>query len=239
MAAERFRRNVLTGLLTVVPLWITVWVMWFLLDQLVRIGRPFVVALAAAIRPYADELADVLVQGWFQSALAAILALGALYAIGAGANAVIGRRIVRGIDRLMERLPLAKTIYGATRTLIESFRGGPQSGGQRVVLIEFPTPEMRAVGFVTATFKASDTGEDLAAVYVPTTPNPTSGYLEILPAERLIWLDWSTTDAMSFIVSGGALTPDRIPMHPEPRGAAPRPDPRIAPPGAPGPSAAG
>ena len=129
LAAERFRRNVLTGLLTVVPLWITVWVMWFLLDQLVRIGRPFVLALAAAIRPYADELADVLVQGWFQSALAAILALGALYAIGASANAVIGRRIVRGVDRLMERLPLAKTIYGATRTLIESFRGGPQSGG--------------------------------------------------------------------------------------------------------------
>jgi uncharacterized membrane protein len=114
----------------------------------------------------------------------------------------------------MERVPLAKTIYGATRTLIDSFRGGPQGGGQRVVLIEFPNPEMRAVGFVTATFQASDTGEDLAAVYVPATPNPTSGYLEIVPTRRLVWLDWSTADAMSFIVSGGALTPGRIAMHP-------------------------
>ncbi len=150
---------------------------------------------------------------------------------------MIGRRIMRGVDRLMERVPLAKTIYGASRTLIESFSSGPQSCGQRVVLIEFPTPEMRAVGFVTATFKASDTGEDLAAVYVPTTPNPTSGYLEIVPAERLIWLDWSTTDAMSFIVSGGALTPDRIPMHPQPRNAAPSAGPRIVPGGISGQSA--
>jgi uncharacterized membrane protein len=113
----------------------------------------------------------------------------------------------------MERLLLAQTVYGATRTLIDSLQTAPQAGG-RVVLIEFPTPEMRAVGFVTATFRASDTDEELAAVYVPTTPNPTSGYVEIVPTQRLVWLDWSTNDAMSFTVSGGALTPSKISMHP-------------------------
>ena len=73
---------------------------------------------------------------------------------------------------------------------------------------------MRAVGFVTATFHAADTGEELAAVYVPTTPNPTSGYVEIVPTKRLVWLDWSVNDAMSFIVSGGAMTPKGIRMKP-------------------------
>lgn len=121
------------------------------------------------------------------------------------------------LDRLIKRLPLVKTIYGATRTLIDSVQSGPQGGnGQRVVLIQFPNPEMRAVGFVTAVFEAIDTGEELAAVYVPTAPNPTSGYVEIVPTKQLVWLDWSANDAMAFIVSGGTMTPGKIRMNPEP-----------------------
>jgi uncharacterized membrane protein len=211
---ERFRRNVLTGLLTIVPLWITVWVMWFVLDQVIRLGRPLVLALSRALRPETEEIADLLASGWFQSLLAVAIVVALLAAVGAATNAVLGRRLIRSLDRFMKRVPLAKTVYGATRTLIDSLQGGP-TGAQRVVLIEFPTPEMRAVGFVTATFTASDTGEELAAVYVPTTPNPTSGYLEIVPTKRLVWLDWSANEAMSFIVSGGAMTPAGIRMNPQ------------------------
>jgi uncharacterized membrane protein len=213
---ERFRRNVLAGLLTIVPLWITVWVMLFVLDQIIRAGRPLVLTLARALRPHSEDLADLLVRGWFQSLLAVAIVVVLLFTIGAATNAVLGRRLLRFVDRLMKRVPLAKTIYGATRTLIDSVQGGPQ-GAQRVVLIEFPTPEMRAVGFVTATFRASDTDEELAAVYVPTTPNPTSGYVEIVPTKRLVWLDWTASEAMSFIVSGGAMTPSGIRMNPDPR----------------------
>ena len=211
---ERVRRNIVSGLLTVIPLWITVWMMWFILDYIVYLGRPFVLALARGTRPYSDDLADLLAQGWFQSTIAVAIVLIGLYVIGATTNAVIGRRFLRAMDRLIDRVPLAKTIYGATRTLIDSVKGGPQ-GGQRAVLIEFPNRDMRAVGFVTATFRASDTGEELAAVYVPTTPNPTSGYVEIVPTKRLVWLDWSINEAMSFIVSGGAMTPDGIRMTPD------------------------
>jgi uncharacterized membrane protein len=210
---ERFRRNILAGVLTVVPLAITVWVVWFVFDLLVALGRPVVLGLSRALRPRYPDIADLVAAPWFQSALALVIVLFGLYLIGAATNAVIGRRILRAVDRLIGRLPLAKTIYGATRKLIESVRDAPQ-GGQRVVLIEFPMKEMRAVGFVTATFRASDTGEELAAVYVPTTPNPTSGYVEIVPTARLVWLDWSTTDAMSFIVSGGAMSPGEIPFEP-------------------------
>ena len=67
---------------------------------------------------------------------------------------------------------------------------------------------------MTRTFRAADTGEELAAVYVPTTPNPTSGYVEIVPTARLVWLDWTANDAMSFIISGGALAPRDIRMNP-------------------------
>lgn len=211
---DRIRRNLLTGLLTIVPLWITVWVIWFVLDLLVRTGRPLAVAVARSLRPESEALADLILSDVVQSILALLIVLLLLYLLGAAAQAVIGRRILRLFDQVIERLPIAKTIYGATRTLIESVRIGTPNG-QRVVLIEFPMHDMRAVGFVTATFRAADTGEELAAVYVPTTPNPTSGYVEIVPVSRIVWLDWSTSDAMQFIVSGGALTRGEVRMHPD------------------------
>lgn len=209
----RLRRNLLSGLFVVIPLWVTFIAVAFIIDILVAAGRPFVLTFSRNVRSDYAILADLLAQGWFQSTLALIVVLAGLYVIGAAANAVIGRRILRMVDRIIDYVPLVKTIYSATRTLLNSLQTG-NATGQRVVLIEFPSRDMRALGFVTATFTASDTGEEIAAVYVPTTPNPTSGYVEIVPTKRLVYLDWSANEAMSFIVSGGAMTPGKIRMNP-------------------------
>jgi len=83
-------------------------------------------------------------------------------------------------------------------------------GVQRVVLIEFPHRGMRAVGLVTRTLRDDRTGAQFAAVYVPTTPNPTSGYLEIVPIERITPTDWTMDQAMAFIISGGAISPGSV-----------------------------
>ena len=69
---------------------------------------------------------------------------------------------------------------------------------------------MKTVGFVTRVLTDEDTGEKLAAVYVPTTPNPTSGYLEIVPLNKLVSTDWSMDQAMTFIISGGAVAPEIV-----------------------------
>ncbi|MFN8719359.1 MAG: DUF502 domain-containing protein [Rhodospirillales bacterium] len=196
---ERIRRNVLAGVVVVVPIWITPWVMSIVIGLIVSAGWPFALALARAVRPSSDEAADLLAAPWFKS--------------GGAFLAVLGRRLIALFGRIMDRVPLARTIYGATRSLLEGMQDGSRQG-QRVVLIAFPTPEMRAVGFVTRTFVAADTGEEVAAVYVPTTPNPTSGYVEIVPTARLVWLDWSADEAIAFIVSGGAMAPGLIRMRP-------------------------
>jgi uncharacterized membrane protein len=226
---EKFRRNILAGLLTVIPILVTIWVVWTVLDLLVGTGRPFARGAARAVRPYSPEAADLILAPAFQSALALLIVLVGLYLLGALTNAVLGRRLVHFVHRMMESVPFVKTIYGATRTLIDSLQAPPTMGRERVVLIEFPNPEMRAVGFVTSTFRAADTGQEVAAVYVPTTPNPTSGYVEIVPTERLVWLDWTANEAMSFIVSGGAMAPNAIRFNPEaveePSGTAPTPGP--------------
>jgi uncharacterized membrane protein len=210
----RFRRNIVAGLLAIVPLWFTFVVMSYLVNLLIGAGRPTVNAFARRMRTDNAFLSDLLMAYWFQSTMALLLVLITLYLLGILANAVVGRRMLYYVDRTMEYVPLAKTVYSATRTLMNSLQHD-QKVRQRVVLIEFPSRDMRAIGFVTATFTASDTGEEVAAVYVPTTPNPTSGYVEIVPSRRLVWLDWSANDAMAFIVSGGSLTPGHIRMNPE------------------------
>ena len=205
-------RHIVTGILTIIPLAVTVWIVWFVVDTLIWLGRPAVIGLAQALRPNWPEAAELLLAGWFQSLLALFFALLFLFLLGKAANAVIGRRILRMVDRIIEALPLARTIYGATQTLIRSLSGDGAPTAQRVVLIEYPNENMRAVGIVTRIFPPTDQQPELAAVYVPTTPNPTSGFVELVPTERLTWLDWSKNEAMAFIVSGGAMSPDAIPI---------------------------
>lgn len=90
------------------------------------------------------------------------------------------------------------------------------AGTQRVVLIDFPSPELKSIGFVTRVFTDKQ-GREVAAVYVPTTPNPTGGYLEIVPVSKIIATDWSMDQAMAFILSGGAVGPEDLPhgVHPD------------------------
>jgi uncharacterized membrane protein len=124
---------------------------------------------------------------------------------------VLGQRLLRWFEALVGRIPLASTIYGSARKLLDILQTQPD-GTQRVVLIDFPHAEMKSVGFVTRVLRDEATGAELAAVYVPTTPNPTSGYLEVVPMEKLIATDWTVDQAMTFIISGGAVSPDRIPF---------------------------
>ena len=204
---QRAMRHIGTGVLTIVPLTVTVWIVWFVVELLIGMGRPIVAPLAALLRSDSPLVADLLVADWFQSALAMLVTLAGLYLLGRAANAAVGRWMLRLLGRMMAAIPFARTVYNATQKLIDALKGDNGSDGQQVVLIEFPTPEMRAIGLVTRIFPATEAQEELAAVYVPTTPNPTSGFVEIVPTRRLVFLDWSKSDAMAFIVSGGAMAP--------------------------------
>src|SRR5690349_19001036 len=207
---KRIQNNMLAGLLAVIPILLTLWIAGILIEFLIAVGTPAVRGIAERMRSFAPEAADIVLDTWFQRVLAVAIVLVALYLLGGLTKAFLGRRLFAAFDAAMGRIPLVKTIYGAARKLIESFQSAPAGAQQRVVLIDFPSERMKAVGLVTRTFTAADTGEELAAVYVPTTPIPTSGYLEIVPIKNVVWLDWTTNEAMQFIMSGGAVAPERI-----------------------------
>lgn len=203
------QRYLLTGILSVIPLWITWLVFKFFFVQLSSLGLPWVMAVSKTLQQHSPTMAEWMVAPWFQSILAIVLTLFALYLLGWVASKVIGERILSLVDTLMHRIPVVQTVYGAVSKLIGVLKSKPENI-QRVVLIAFPHPGMRTVGFVTKVMEDANTGRKLAAVYVPTTPNPTSGYMEIVPLEDLISTDWSMDEAMTFILSAGAVAPERI-----------------------------
>ena len=203
----KLRRYILAGLLTIIPLWITWLVLRFLFQILAQAGEPSIRWIAAKLP---DSLQALIESPHFTNLFSILLVVLALYGIGRLTTVVVGRRVLGFFEAVLAKIPLVNVIYGAVKKLVTVLQEKPGGGLQRVVLIDFPSPEMKTVGLVTRVLKDTNTGRDLAAVYVPTTPNPTSGYLEIVPLERVTSTEWTLDEAMAFIMSGGAVAPDTM-----------------------------
>ena len=154
--------------------------------------------------------------------VAVLVVLGFLWVLGWGASRVIGQRLILLFEWMIGRIPFVEKVYQATKRFLTVAGGSADGGERRVVLIDFPSPEMKTIGLVTRILKDEETGEELAAVYVPTSPNPTSGYIEIVPVKKLTFTDWTFDQAMSFVITRGSNAPETIAYYPKPGGAAPR-----------------
>ncbi|HHW4678966.1 MAG TPA: DUF502 domain-containing protein [Xylella sp.] len=205
------QRIFLTGLLTLLPLWLTWVVIKFVFSLLSGISSSWVVPLSERIAASFPDYLGWIQAVWVQNTIALTVTLLVIMFVGVLSRRMIGQRLLYWFETIMRRIPLASVIYNSARKLLDILQTQPGST-QRVVLIDFPHRDMKAVGLVTRVIREHDTGRELAAVYVPTTPNPTSGYLEIVPVELLTPTGWSVDQAMSFIISGGAVSPDNIPF---------------------------
>lgn len=206
------RGTLLAGILTIAPL-AAVWLVFrFLLGILSAAGQPLVGPIAHSLGEQWPQLTPWLRMPWVQWLTAVLVALVIIYAVGAITSQFIGARLFALFERLVERIPLADTIYNATKKLVDVLRHKPDSH-QRVVLLDFPREGLKTLGFVMRTFADANNGEELAAVYVPTALNPTSGFLEILPVAKLTPSDIPTDQAMTMIISSGAVMPERFSLN--------------------------
>ena len=213
---RKLQKYFLTGLLTLLPIWL-VWIVFkFVFGMLSGLSAPIVAPIVASVAASDPAMFGWLADRWVQTAIALAATVLFIMLVGLMARRVVGQKLLAWLELLIARIPLAKTIYGSARQLLDLLQTKPD-GTQRVVLIDFPHNEMKSVGFVTRILHDELTGAELAAVYVPTTPNPTSGYLEVVPVERLTPTDWTVDQAMTFIISGGAVSPDKIPFNRRPR----------------------
>ncbi len=205
------QRNILAGIITIGPLFVTWLIFSFVFQELAKAGLP-IVRLLAVIFP-----GNWLRSPWLQSLLAILLTLVVLYVVGRVSSVVAGRQVFNLFETLLERLPFVAKVYTSVRQLLDSMMV-KKGTSQRVVLVDFPIPGQKSIGFLTRTMSDAASGRPLAAVLLPNAINPTSAFLQILPLERVIETDLTMEQAMSMVMTGGAVGPETIQYSQAPAG---------------------
>lgn len=193
---SRMRRYYLAGLLVLAPTALTLWVVWSLFTFFDNILGRWLRAAGVSVVGLGFVLLNVL-----------LLLLGWL------ATRILGRRIFAVWNAILGRVPLVNKVYATLRQIAELLLGPPREGAfRRVAVVEYPVPGSYALGFVTST-SPGEAGEKLGkrvcSVYVPKAVNPVTGYLLLVPEEKITYLDMTPEDAIKMVVSAGALVPDR------------------------------
>jgi uncharacterized membrane protein len=203
---SRLRTVLLAGLLILAPVYLTIYVLILLFNFMDGIFAP---VIDRAIGAFLGE------RGVHIPGLGLALTLLVVVVLGWLTTTVLGRRLIEGFEGFIRRIPVAKSIYGATKGVLEAVSRDQADAFKRVVLVEYPRRGIYGIGFVTNSslrwFTGSGTAE-LLPVFVPTTPNPTSGFLLLVPPEEVIECPISVEEGIRMIVSGGILQPEMIPV---------------------------
>ncbi len=207
------RKGLVRGLLMVLPLLITLWLLGLLFS-----------VVNATLTPWAQRLLEwagvpgidrafgrsvgIPIVGLFLTVLS-------VYLLGLLGGNLAARRVMALGERLILRVPLVKSIYGSARQLLDAFSFGDQRSFSRVVMIEYPRRRLFTLGFVTTDVEHRLSGSDssetkVVPVFLPTTPNPTSGWMILVPVDDLVVLEMTVEDAIKMIVSGGMVGPPEL-----------------------------
>ena len=197
----RVRRWYIAGILVLAPTALTVWVVWSLFSFFDNILGQELRARGISVFGLGFVILNVvlLLLGWL-------------------ATNFLGKRIFTLWDRLMQSVPLINKVYATLRQIAELLLG-PSRGKSfgRVAIVEFPSPGSWGLGFVTASSSGEageKTGKPVRSVFIPSAVNPTTGFLLLVPEERIVYLDMTAEQAMKMIVSAGALVPETLPKRP-------------------------
>lgn len=210
----RLRNYLLTGILVTAPITITVWISWQILQ--------FFDATARHLVP----------DGWYPDiaipGLGLLVVFLGLTLVGALTAGLVGRLFVRTSERILNGMPVVRSVYGAIKQILETVLAQRATAFRQVVLIEYPRRGIWAAGFVSGSTKGEvrrKIDHDLVNVFLPTTPNPTSGFLLFVPREDVRVLDMTIEEGIKLVVSGGIVTPED---HGRIRAPSPVPDVRVA-----------
>jgi len=190
-----FKTRMASGLVVLIPLVITLGIIRFLFEFTSGILLPFI----------DPALADWPVIA--RAALSFAILLLVVYVLGALATNIVGRRVLSLGERLVLKLPFVKVIYSVSKQIVAAFQGQGSQAFKSVVFVEFPQPGMRAIGFVTSHVTRPD-GSKWNTVFVPTTPNPTTGFLQLVPEESVEQTGFTVEEGVKMVMSLGVLVPE-------------------------------
>ena len=204
-----FRRTFVTGLIIVMPVVVTYWLIALIFGAVHNQVTPVLTNIVALVAP----------GPWLQWAwvnyiaplVSVLLAVTMVYLIGLVGGNVLGRQLLSWLEGLLLHVPVVRGIYSAARQFVDTFSRSDGKAFRSVVLVEFPREGCWSIGLVTgepAAVVTQATGKKLVTVFVPTSPNPTGGYVLFVPDDRALRLDMSVDDALKLVISGGVLAPE-------------------------------
>lgn len=194
------RRYLVAGLLIWVPLGVTLLIIAFLVDLMDQT----LLLLPAAVRP--DHLLGFRIPG-----LGIVLTAAVVIGTGVVVTNLFGQQLFEWGERLLDRIPLVRTIYASAKKLTHSLFSGSGKSFRKVVLVEYPRKDMWSLAFLTgdgAPEVNTRMGRQMVSVFIPTTPNPTSGFMLLVPREDVIELDMPIDDGFKMIISVGVVVPE-------------------------------
>lgn len=207
MSFARWQANFLTGLAVVLPAVISVALLVWLYGTVSLITDALLFFLP---RHWTHQRAGEGPTFWYWSLVALLVAVALVGFVGRLARNYLGRKLIELMDQLMSSVPLLNKIYLTVKQVNEAFSSGKKSSFRQVVMIEYPRPGVYSIGFVTSDGHqeaAAKLGRRLLGVFVPTTPNPTGGFLLLVPEEQVTHLEMSVADGIKYIISLGAIAP--------------------------------
>jgi len=200
---KRLRTNLknyfLTGLLVILPIFITV----YIILSLIRAMDAILKYIPAKYLP--ETYLQIHIPG-----LGLILVVILVFVVGLLTRNFIGRKIVHLGENIVDRIPLVRVLYTGVKQLLEPLFLQKTNAFKRVALIEYPRRGVHVIGFVTGESKGevqNKTSKNMMNLFVPTTPNPTSGFYVLIPEDEVVYLNMSVEDAFKLIISGGIVSP--------------------------------
>jgi uncharacterized membrane protein len=204
----RWRRNFFAGLAIVLPGVVSTWLIIWLFFTVSKITDTLLIFIPKAIT-HEDSGTGPL--HWYWSLVALFVAIFLISVVGVLTRNYMGQKFLEWIDASLLRVPFFNKVYGTTKQVNDAFASGNKTSFKTVVMIEYPRAGMHSVGFLTSEVHRDiecKMQQKVVCVFIPTTPNPTSGFLVLVPENEVIKLDMSVTDGFKFIVSLGSINPE-------------------------------
>lgn len=207
----RSRANFLTGLAVVLPAVISLAVIKWLFGTVSSITDMLLIFLPTTLTHEQNGRGPMY---WYWSLAALVLAVFLIGLVGLLTRYYLGKKLIGWVDDALLRVPLLNKIYGAIKQVNEAFSSGSKSSFKTVALVEFPRPGIYSIGFITSEQHHEvqvRTKEKVVCVFIPTTPNPTSGFFVLVPEDQVTKLEMSVADGIKYIISLGAISPEYAP----------------------------
>jgi uncharacterized membrane protein len=207
----RWQANFWTGLAIVLPAVVSVAVVLWLFDSVANITDTLLIFLPHDLTHRNQGAGPMF---WYWSLIALVLAVFLIGVVGLFARNYFGRKIIEWVDSALLRIPLLNKIYSAIKQVNDAFSSTNKTAFRTVALVEFPHPGSRTMGFITGEQQGeirTKSRQKIVCVFVPTTPNPTSGFLLLVPEDKVTKLEMSVADGIKYIISLGSIAPEYTP----------------------------